>query len=520
VSVVFLFASAALAGETDVEFQVGSAVVSYNNLDFRFREEFSDQRILDSDDRTTFAYLRVGAVLEHTISDELDVNFDLSHRALWGGDDIGTINAYGGIVYVRALHTDWAPNGGVANDDQEPGSHVLLVRVGRQRFSLGGNPGQDYVWDRSSDYVWDEIGDGIRVDVPLGDVGYVQLVPLSIVSQAGDTANTNWADMKARSETEYNFRGDNLTTRGGVVLVLDGLVEGLDLRPYFVYTDMSAKGSGADISYDGMLGNFADNDYTGNYGVRGIYASGHIAASAEFAGSFGVDRKELIVTDANTSGFAGGAAVVMNTSDPDAGKGGLIVNLDGWYAQGAVYVDNGLLYSHGYVGLKGDQMGGIVSDTLMGWHPSAYSDDIGIEDDQHNRDRKSGSLVAHGGFAYALANGTEFGADAWYMGDTGLSQVDFADVDTLMPPYGYARSEFAAQERLGKPLGIELDVHTNVVVNEHLSFGAGGGILSPGAFYDIPVARVAGDGDDTMLGPNTLGTAPAWAVGVGTELVW
>lgn len=510
---ILLSTLAAFAGETDVEYTILSEVITFNNLDFRPLDESSDQAIMDSDDRTTYAFLSVGAELDHKISDGLAVNFDLSHRALWGGDELGSVNAYGGFVYVRALHMDWAPKGALPVDDEEEGS-VLRVRVGRQRLTLGGG--------QTNDFVYDDIADGIRVDVPFGEVGHLELVPLSIVSQAGDVANTNQGDMKPGSGTSlYNFRGDNLTTRGGGILVLDGLVEGLDVRAHLFYTDMSARGSGADISYDGMLGNFADNDYTGNYGVRGTYSAGAVVASAEFAGSFGVDRKELIVTDASTTGFAGGGLVEVDTSDADAGEAGVRVGLQGWYAQGGAYAQDGIIYSHGYVGMKGDQMGGLVADRLMGWHPSAYSDDIGVDHDVHDRDRKSGSLMGHGGFAYVAGDASEFGVDGWYMADTGFSYVDFANVDALMPPYGYAREEFAAQERAGKGLGIEVDGHVRVQANEKLSFSAVGGLLSPGAFYKINVARVAGNGDDTQLGPNAAGlVAPAWVLAIGTELKW
>lgn len=505
-----LLSTLAFAGDTDVEYTVGSAVVTYDNLDFRPLDESSDQTILDSDDRTTFAYLWVGAKLDHSVSDALAVKFDLSHRALWGGDEIGSVNAYGGIVYVRELDLDWAPMGALATDDEES---VFRVRIGRQRLSLGGTPGKDYVYD--------DVADGIRVDVPLGEIGHLELVPLSIVSQSGDVANSNVADMKPSSAGLYNFRGDNLTTRGGGILVADGLVEGLDLRAHLFYTDMSARGTGADISYDGMLGNFADNDYTGNYGLRGSYTAGAVAASAEFAGSFGVDRKELIITDASTTGFAGGATVVIDTSDVEAEQGGVRVNVDGWYAQGGAYAQDGILYSHGYVSMKGDQAGGFVADTLMGWHPSAYSDDIGVDHNVHDRARKSGSLVGHGGFAYVKGDTSELGVDAWYLADTSFSYVDFANIDAMMPPYGYAREEFAAEERAGKGLGIEVDGHVKVQANDHLSFAGTGGLLSPGAFYKINVARVAGNGDDTQLGPNAQGlVAPAWALGIGTEVTW
>lgn len=496
----------ALAGETETEFDVGSSLVAYDNLDFRPLDESSDQAILDSDDRSAFGYLWVGAELRHEVSDDLAVTFDLSNRSQWGGDQVGSVNAYGGIVYVRALSMDYTPAVGLG-DDENP----FLLRVGRQVMEIGGLP------DGANDYVLDEITDGVRVDLPLGTAGHLTLLPLSIVSPGGDVANSNIADLAVREDNAYNFNGATLTTRYGGVLVMDGVSDAFEARGHFFYTDIGASGTGMDISYDGMLGNFIDRDYTFNYGLRGLVHAGNLDLAAEFAGSGGVDRKELVAPDVNTTGFAGGLAVVLDTSDIDNEQGGVAVMVDGWYAQGAGYTSDGMRWTHGYVSLKGDQMGGYVADNLMGWHPSAYTDDAGVLDTEHDRARKAGSLVAHLGGAYKLGNGAEAGVDAWYMADTGVTAItNFDDVDLITPPYGYAREEFAAEERLGKSLGTEFDGHVDVPANENLSFSAVGGVLLPGAFYAIPVARVAGDGDNTMLG----GQEAAWALGVSTRLVW
>lgn len=474
-----------------------SAYHAYNNLDFRKVDESSDQSILDTDDRNAFAFTGIAVNLAYAPVDDLEIDIGVSHRGLWGNDQIGNVNAFGGFVYVTSLAVDWTPNGRSTADKDE-----LTVRVGRQFLSIGATPAPDFVLA--------DIIDGVRVDIPVGPGRFI-LIPYSMLSSSGDNANANFFSYIGQSSTQnYGFRGDHITSRIGGIFALDRAVTGLDVRAHFFYTDIGSLGSGSDISYDGMLGNFADNDYVGNYGVRGQYGTGPVKAYAEFDGSFGIDRKELVAQDVDTNGFAWGGGVAVDTSDDESL--GFVGSLDYFEALGPLFTRDGLQASHGYVSMKGNQVGGLVANRFLGWHPSAYVGMFGIDDNQQDTDRKSGTRSIHAG-AGVDAERVGVKLDAWYMQDTGVTGLNVADLDSMTPPYGYSREEFAAEERLGKPLGVEVDATVNVRANDHLSFIANAGILNPGSYYKIPIGRIAGD----QLGAETLTPAYAWNVGTVVE---
>jgi hypothetical protein len=458
--------------KTTTAFFIESEYHSYDNLDFRPLDESSDQSILDSDDRDQFAFTGIDAEIAHKATEDLTITVAASHRGLWGSDQIGEVNRFGGFVYVTALSADWTPIG-----DPKNRSNPLRLSVGRQFLNIGGVAPRDYVLS--------DIVDAVRLDVPFGKVGHLTAIPFSVVSAAGDNANANFIDFVGQSPpTMFGFRGDHLTRRYGGILVLDGLAKGLDLRAHGFFTDIAALGTGADISYDGMLGNFTDNDWVANYGLRGGYQSGAFGAWAAFGGG-----------------------ILIDTSEDDTGPG---LDLSYWEALGPTYRDNGLQYSHGYVSMKGDHIGGLITNRFLGWHPSAYVGTMGVDDDENDPDRKAGTRVLHGGAFLEMQGPLRFDVDGWWMQDTGITQLKQSDLDTIVPPYGYSRGEFAAEERLGKPLGAEVDGKITWTVNNNLSMWANGGALLPGSFYAVKIQRVAGD----QLG----GTSTAWAWNLGTSV--
>ena len=62
--------------------------------------------------------------------------------------------------------------------------------------------------------------------------------------------------------------------------------------------DLGALGSGSDISYDGLLGNFSDNDWVANVGVRGEATFGPVTPFLAIDGSF-ADWSGAAVLDSN-----------------------------------------------------------------------------------------------------------------------------------------------------------------------------------------------------------------------------
>ena len=148
-------------------------------------------------------------------------------------------------------------------------------------------------------------------------------------------------------------------------------------------------GSGADISYGGLLGNFSDNDWVANFGVRATGTFGVITPWAHLDGSRGIDRKELVAQDVDCNGLAMGAGLQATMKDSST------VTVSYFDAFGAGYANNGLLFSHGYVGLKGRQAGGLLFNRFLGMHPTAYVSRMGVTDNPQDQSRKAGTREIH-----------------------------------------------------------------------------------------------------------------------------
>lgn len=488
-----------LEAEGDQRLTVGggfeTAWYEYDNMDLRPLDETSDQAILDSDDRNAFAFTGANLDLLYRIDDDTNFAFSGSHRGLWGNDQLGGTSAYGSLLYVSALYVDWTPS---------MGSFEPTLRIGRQYYRMGATAGTD-------DFILADTLDTVRIDLPFGEAFRLELLPVNVVGLSGENDRANFFNYIAQSDTQtFGFRGDHMTRRHGLTAVLTP-VDGLEARAYAFYTDIGALGTGSDISYDGKLGNFSDNDWVANVGVQAEWAFGPVTPFIGAHYSMGIDRKELVAKDVDTNGLALSGGVKLDTTDEDSGAGfsGELTYFD---AYGPAYSDDGMQYSHGYVGMKGQQTGGLVVDRFMGWHPTSYVGMYGVSDSPHDVDRKSGTRVIHAGAGYALAQGLWFDAGWWFFQDTGITFLDMADVATIDAPYGYSSREFEAEERLGNTLGQEIDLSLGLEVTDHIGFFATGGAFLPGAFYAIEVDEIAGD----QLG----GQATAWAGTAGMEVGW
>jgi len=164
-----------------------------------------------------------------------------------------------------------------------------------------------------------------------------------------------------------------------------------------------------------------------------------------------------------------------------------------YYSLGPTFGEDGLIQSHGYVGMKAQQVGGLIANRYMGWHPSSYVDLFGLTNDPHGVDRRSGTQVA--AIETRYDRGIFFGELGWwFMYDTGYSDVDLSSLDTITPPFGYAREEFAAQQRHDNVLGNEFDLTVGGhAFDRRVDLYMTGAVMIPGAFYSIPIARIAGD---------------------------
>ena len=474
-----------------------------NNLDFRRLDESGDQAIFDSDDRTGVSFLGIGIDLAYEVDETLSMTIGANHRGLWGTDQLGGTNAFGGWVYFTSAYVDWHPWG----DD---GVHF---RLGRQPFELGGIAG-------TRDYIWADINDMVRVDIPLGGVGSLTLVPVDVMASTPNADDINFVGYISQSTSSpWNFRGRNRTLRHGGVFRLQREGLPVEVTAYGFFTAVGAggarrdgtPGTGADISYAGELGNFADNDWIANGGLRAQASFGRLAAYAQLEGSTGIDRKEKVARDVDTTGAAWGAGVVL---EPDEDEGGLTAQLQYFESLGAAYAEDGMQYSHGYVGMKGRHLPGLIANRYLGLHPTAYLGWSGVSNDLHQPDRIAGTRVIH-----ARAGVVDLGpltvlGSFLFLQDTAVSFVDLGNLDTLDPPFGYSREEFAAQERAGTVIGQELNLDVWVQTTEALSFNASGAIFLPGRYYDIEVARVVG----TQLGSATGDAPPAWGMWGGAHV--
>jgi hypothetical protein len=490
-------------GEVEVEKKlvvtglIESEYYEFSNLDFRKLDERSDQLILDSDDRGAFAFTGASLSLGYAVDEQIDFVFSAGHRGLWGDDQIGSVNQFGGFLYIPSLYADLR-----TSKDKEK---AISFKVGRQFFQIGGLGG-------ARDFVLADVLDMVRVDVPIGKIGTLTAVPLNVFSVSSDYTNVNFVQLLGAQNAEtFEFRGATLTRRYGAVLALDELPGPVDLTAYGFYTDIGARGTGADLSYDGQLGNVADNDYVANFGARATATFGVVRPFAHVDGSTGIDRKERVVNDVDTNGIAFGGGVRVDTRVEEE-ISGFTAELSYYQALGAAYQANGLQYSHGYVGMKGQQVGGTLFNRFMGFHPSAYLGRNGVSDTPYEESRISGTRTIHADAGYTLPMGLGFWGGYWFLQDTGISDLNLAQLDDITPPFGYSRSEFAAQERLGKVLGHELNAEVRGTIGEHVKVYVNGAYVIPGAYYAIVIDRVAG----TALG--SPDPASPWATYGGARV--
>lgn len=484
-------------GELTVKGDVQTDYYEFSNTDFRKLDESSDQAILDSDDRGAFGFTGANLGLSYRIDDRVRVVFEAGHRGLWGDDQIGSVNQFGGFLYIPSMFAEYST----------AAERGVKFTVGRQFFSIGGMGG-------ARDYVLADVLDMVRVDIPLGTVGTLKLIPLNVYTNSDDLQESNFVSLLGNQNSEtFEFRGATLTRRLGGVLSLDELPGPLDATAYGFQSFVGARGTGSDLSFDGALGNFSDKDWVLNLGIRLAADFDIVRPYAHFDVSRGIDRKELEAQDVDTNGFAYGGGVrfdgLKSLEDGPAGFWGELSYFD---AQGPAYSANGLQYSHGYVGMKGQQVGGILSNRFMGWHPSAYLGRNGITDRPHDTERIAGTRVLHASAGLELEAGFTLWAGWWMLQDRGITFLNPQNLENINPPFGYSRAEFAAERRLGLGLGQELDAEVGWKFGDHVELYSTAGIFLPGAYYAIEVDRVAG---------SALGSAQpvrAWVWSLGTQV--
>ena len=425
----------------------------------------------------------------------------MAHNGLWGEDQIGSEGAQIGVLNFYELMFSYTPL------DLKP--VALSVDVGRQKFSIGGVP---------KDYVMDDVLDAVVLNLDLRKFGRIRALALDFYT-GSDLPDASFVRYVSGQQPVLGLRGDSFTLRSGLVYEQEGdnaLVKGLMFKAYFFYADIGGgpiEETGADISYGGSLGNFSDNDWAAVYGARAGYTlaldeDAKVTVYAEGAQSTGIDRKEDVARDVELDGIAYGGGLVAEVKGL-GGKLGASLEADFYHFDGGEYASDGLQFNHGFVGFKGRQVGGLNMDRFSGWHPSAFVGSGGVAHSPQNMERIAGTEFLHVGASVLLYDRLELSGDWWMFTDTTNTFLDPGALNTIDPPFGYSREEFAAEERFGKALGQEINGRLDLKLTEALSTYATYGIFTPGSYYDLRIDRVAG----TSLGGPSV--TDFWAANAG-----
>lgn len=483
--------------------RASSEVVSYDNRDLRERDETTDQAIVDTDDRRTFGYSDINFTLGFRPSHLVGLDSQFQYNVLWKEDQLGRQAGTSGSLGVYQLNALWEP---FNTDDLQ-----VQVRVGRQAFTIGGVP---------RDYFLQGTADAVTALVDLRQYGALRILGFEIFG-SNDLPETGYQFYRSGRQTLFGQRGETNTYRVGGVYELDPQDTSLGImaRAYFFHASVgggAAGDTGSDLSYGGALGNFRDADYQrlfgGRLGWSPEFEGGYtVSVYGEFGRSDGIDRKELVARDVDTSGNAFGGG--LNVGIPLGSIGEVSLAGSYYHFDGGNYASDGLEFERGFVGFKGARVGGLAIGRLAAWRPSAHLDTFGVRHGPHDESRAAGTAFAHAELGMGLMD-TQLKVAYWHYTDTSSTFLDVANLNTLpAPPFGYTVDEFAAQARNGETLGQEIEVELSQTVRDMLRMYAGYGVFLPGSFYETAVSRTVA-GDQTALG----GTATFWAVRVGAEV--
>src|SRR5690554_5408693 len=471
------------------DFRVTNEFHAFDNLDLLPLKEDTPQDILDTDDRQNFGYTSLAAGVSYDVSDNTAFNLGAAVSGMWGNDQIGSSTGFGGFAYIYDLSVDWTA---FQNDDI-----AVWTTLGRQAYSIGG---------AKEDYFFKDIIDGVTLNADFGMAGRLRLM-FDVYGDSGRPDDVYFLNyINAHKQTTNNFRGDTDIYRFGGVYELLDIVKGVDLRAFgygaaigALRTSSNSQTTGADISTQGVLGNFADQDYTMLFGARAnyTYESDTLVAGVmgEYARSMGIDRKarRLGLYDLDTEGNAFGVGAHAGV---DLGMLGVEGRFRFFHADGGNHSKaEGLPFSHGFVGMKGSQIGGINMNRYAGWRPSAYvSNSSGIQDNPQDITRGAGTMSAHGGLGFLLGESVRLDVDGWYFQDTSETNFDVTRAREVGQDiaFGYSQAELEAQERLGKSLGTEFNLTLTVSPTDLLSLYAVGGVFMPGEFYETRINRNVG----------------------------
>jgi hypothetical protein len=504
-----------------MEYQIGFIAegAGFNNTDLRKLDESTIATIQNTDDKMTFAFSRFYLNMFFPLTDDLYFRVDVFKNGFWGHDQLGgsSSNNSSSSTPIGAdpfnfgeLHLHYV----IFKNDR----HDLSLKIGRQFFEIGGE---------MYDYFLKDYLDAVTFHYASSRLGGFRILAFDAFQLGADpTLHANYVRFFSHDNQRVRyFDGDVNVLRAGFVwdsrnlLNWKGHLTG-DLLQNKIYAFGARYGAvsrgGSDRSNLGASGNFADNDYNMMFGTRILFNLMRkryvLKTFADAAVSTGIDRRlptaanESQDVDTNGYAFGGGGSLelprVIPTLDLD-------FNLDGFYASGSKYNENGIQTSHGFTSFKGSRIGGIIMSRFYGVRPSSYTDSAGISDFPHNYERKAATAFAHLGVGTTFWQKLRFGLDYWLAVDTSSSAL-YEQARASGTTASITNVVFKAQDRLGKVLGQEINFSADLAVNRYWTLYLRAGIFLPGAFYSTP----------GIVTDTPYGTDNAIGVQLGSKLIF
>ena len=481
-----------------------------NNSDLRKLDNTNTTSVDLTDDRTYFIVGGIQFDNFFPVHPRVDLRFDIWRFGFWGGDQLGGRDANNDIkttpigantVNFGQLYIDF-------HFKLNPTYHdKFSLRVGRQDFRLGGKIFRDFFQE--------DILDAIVLKYYDRKYGKLDLLLFDLFSNSADTRDVNFVRFISTDNTTVrNFNGNSATYRQGFIykyyFIGDSNYIGThaDLRIFYFYSRFGGTNQpfgGADRTNNGTTGNFIDRDFSVMRGFRFNFGySEYFRSSFTYAESFGIDRKtptlDFQSRDVDNNGKGYGLETELAFF-----KRRFRMTPTLFYAQGGKYYADGTQYSHGFVSMKADQVGGLLVDLYWGVHPSAYTSGQGVADLPYNRDRKTGTLSKHLGIAIGILENLFLKLDVWRIHDTnqialvtgsipnpiqfylnkdnGSTVYQDILISLYKDIYPNNQTNILAARRFGTPLGEEYNMGLDWSIYRGLKVWATVGIFKPMRYY-------------------------------------
>jgi len=481
-----------------------------NNSDLRKLDNTNITSVDLTDDKVYFAVGGIQFDNFFPVHPRVDLRFDIWRFGFFGGDQLGGRDSNNDIkqttsgantVNFGQLYIDIHFQLNPTNRER------LSLRVGRQDFRLGGKIFRDFYQE--------DILDALVLKWYDKKFGRLDLVLFDLFSNSADTRDVNFVRfISVDNTTVRNFDGASATYRQGFLYRYSFLGDSdyigthADLRIFYFYSRFGGTNQpfgGADRTNNGTSGNFIDRDFSVMRGARlNLGYKDWFRTSFTYAESFGIDRKIPTIYFQSRDVDNNGKAYGLETEFAFWNRR-LRFTPTWFYAQGGKYYADGTQYSHGFVSMKADQVGGLLVDLYWGVHPTAYTSGQGVADLPYNRDRKTGTLSKHLGIALGILENLFLKFDVWRLHDT--NKIDYVTTsipqpqnfftnqkagniytqDFIINSYGNLfpdnNTVIRAARRFGTPLGEEYNIGLDWSIFKGFKFWATWGVFKPMRYF-------------------------------------